>query len=104
MGEGLSDRRRGLERIQIPQVNRGTGIELAGRMSDRNDALRAGFDPATYSNACRGKVPFTSKKQAKGALRVFSAKVGDYRMVVYRCGACRYLHIGHPPRNSRHGD
>lgn len=79
-------------------ISSGTGIEPVARMSDRNDALRAGFDPATFSNRCRGKVPYTSKKQAKGALRVFSAKVGDYRMVIYRCKSCRYIHIGHPPR------
>lgn len=60
--------------------------------------------PAFYAGSCRGKVGYTSKRQASGALRVaLRDGIADRPelMGVYHCRICVKWHMGHAFRGRR---
>jgi hypothetical protein len=68
-------------------------------MRSRGKSGRGGGpeDPRVFSNECRGKVCYTSRKIARGILRAMR-KNGTVRgrdtMEEYKCSVCHYWHTG----------
>jgi hypothetical protein len=65
-------------------------------MSSENKRHRAQRDPRTFASGCRGKITFTSKRQALGVRRVMVKRGASDAATLgaYRCKACGRWHIG----------
>jgi hypothetical protein len=59
--------------------------------------VRSEVNPLEFGNGCRGKKPYTSKKQADGAMRVLARSLAPLvasKLNTYKCSACRHWHVG----------
>lgn len=59
----------------------------------------SGRPPAenVFRGSCRGKVPFPSRRQARGRLRVMRknpATRNPLALTTYRCSVCHHWHLG----------